>query len=716
MSAYLGDNTTGGTLAVTKSELLCDIPDCDHQEWTTTVSREERARIRELFRAFREMLAARNLKAGAISAALKRRHLGWGWSAKSLRQLFWAYRDGGYKPGDTRRLGATYRPGDWRILLREYKGRESKLPPEFIRWLTEQWTTFRGRQDCVLALHRHIVQEVWLRGDPVPGYGTIDDWCRRAGRARPNPVLIRKSELPEGWSADTFRRYLPKRKADRAQVAHGYLAAHAYQPDQVLTDRSPLLPLQFIYLDDSRPDFRCTWFGNGRGEIVYPLLVLGLDAASGVDVANVAKPRGLKSPEAEDALERKARHGVTQDMAVLVVLNTLRRWGLPPWPITFVHEHAAACIPSDVKHMLEEAYGDRIRFEATGIFKQRMMEYGFTDSGGAPYDKAPIEAFWRVLMTQLARLPGSTGPRHDTAPSDLQDVEKYTLGLLKQAGDAQDIIARLQVPLLEFSDAHTAIEDALRLLRFRTKHNLQGFDQVREWRPALDQGYQPWEKFLALPEAEQNAVATNDDKDAIITRLETPAERFVRLLGGVELTPVDEDLLTWIEGPRFPVTVRNGKVTVTRKEVANEALIFRETDHPLLDVEYEGAHFEAALTRDCSRIVLTSEGRVLGSVAQQGRVSRAEPDAVRREQGRIAHARRVDRERFAGYALGDTNDRLAVMRAHNAAVLADAPRIQAPRARLTSNPAAPDAATKRNNRRRSAQMAARVEQQLSETP
>lgn len=664
-------------LLATGERMLLDIPDADRAEWVNSVEEKERARVREIFRCFAEILAARSLHAGARTAALKRHHLGWGWSAKTLLVLFWAYRDGGHKPGDLRKAGPVYAAGDWRILLRDYKGAQERVPPEFIRWVGEQWAQFRGRTDCVRATYRHLVQEIWLKGLPVPGYGTIEEWSRRTGRARPHPLLVRPGELPEGWSEANLRRYLPRRQAVLQQVAHGYLAAHRAQPDQVLTDRSPLMPLQYVFLDDSRPDVRSLFVGpGGRGEIVYPLLVMGLDAASGVDVANCAKPRALKSPEAEDAAERKARHGVTQDMALLVVIETLRRWGLPPWPITFVHENAAACVPPEAKRMLEGVYGDRIQFEATGIFKEKMMAHGWGEQGGAPYDKAPIEAFWRILMTQIARLPGSTGPRYDTQPGGLKQIEKYTLGLVERAGGVAEVLARFSRPLLDFSEAHAAIEAALHLLRFRTAHKLQGFDRVREWRRSPADAYRPWSEFLALPEADQNAVSD------IIDRLECPAERFCRLLIGHPMTPVDDDLLVWIEGPRQRVRVRDGKITVRdTARFGDDDLIFRETDHPLLAAEHERRDFEAAISRDGARIVLTEEGRVLGSVAQQGRISRADTDAIHREQGRVRAARAADREQLRGYYLADTDDALAELRAKNAAVAATLPALAAPQER-----------------------------------
>jgi hypothetical protein len=656
--------------------LLFDVPDCDlNGEWKR-YDIDERSRVMELFECFKEMRRAKNLKAGAMSAAMRRAHFGWGWSAKALLNLYRAYSNGGHKPSDYRKLGPVFKAGDWRVLCRAYKGRETVLPEEFKRWLGEQLAQFKGRDDVASALRKHVIGEIWLKGFPVPGYGTVDEWCRRTGRARPHPLLCRDSELPEGWSIDTFRRALPQRETTRKQMAHDYLAAHRGQPDQVLTDRAPLLPLQFVFLDDSRPDFRCLYLSGGRGEIVYPLLVLGLDAATGVDVANVAKPRALKSPEAEDALERKARHGVTGDMSLHVVTGLLRRFGLPPWPITIVHENAAACVPAFEREAMRGLFGERIRFEATGTVKQRLTEYGFSESGGAPYDKAPIEAFWRLLMTQLARLPGSTGPRYDSAPSALKDQERYALKLLERAGGLESVIRKLDSGYLLFEDAHAAIEQALRLFRFRTNHALQGFTRVTEFRRSPAENYRPIAELPLLSAADQDAIARTQDKDAIISRLECPAERFCRLLQGVEMTPVDDDVLVWLEGPRFPVRVRDGKISLKREALGDDLAIFREVDHPLLCEENEGREYEAALPKDGGRIVLTDKGRILGSVTKQERVCRADVEAVRREQGRVAAARKADRVLLADYYLADTNTAVQQLRDRNEAVLAAAPAIE----------------------------------------
>jgi hypothetical protein len=696
-------------LLSTGQPMLLDIPDCDYDEWKHDVGRKERARLREIFCAFKEMLAARSIKAGAASAALKRHHLGRGWSAKSLKNLFALYRDGGYKPGDTRKQGPRFAAGDWRALLHAYSGIESAAPEEFKRWLCEQWAQFRGRTDCIEATWRHVVYQIWLKGKPVPGYGTIDDWCQRTGRARPHPDFVRNEELPEGWSLRTFRRHLPKRRVVQQQVAHGYLAAHNAQPDQVLTDRSPLMPLQYVFIDDSRPDFRCSWFGPGsKGQIVYPLLVMGLDAACGVDLGAVTKPRALKD---ESEAGGAKRHGVTQDMALRVVLSTLGEFGLPPWQMVFVHENAAGCVPAEARHALVEMYGDRIGFESTGIFRQRMLEHGFSEQGGAPWDKAPIESFWRLLMTQLARLQGATGPRYDTAPGELAQLEDYTLNLMKQAGGMESVFKLFESPLLDWPEADAAIMSALRMLRFRIGHKLQGFDRVREWRRSPADRYHPWKEFLALPVDEQNAIGASGDKGAIISRIESPAERFCRKLQGVQMTPVDPDFLAFVQGPREPVRVINGKIVVKRVALGDDAMIFREEDHPLLAEEYERRQLEGVILNGGERILLAEEGRILGAVAQQGRVVRG-TDAWRREMGRVAAARVADREHLRGYLLADTDAALADLRARNEAVLAS-PQLMAAAAApaIQTTAKKQSAADKARNKRLADHLAAKAASQ-----
>ena len=658
------------TLANGRS-MLFEIPPSDTAEFIA-LPPLERYRVLGLLRAFSEMCLASTIAVGAHRAAMTRRDIGRGWSAKSLQDLFRAYKSGGHRPGDFRKLGASFGPGDWRILVRDYKGKSAVLPEAFKSWLTEQWSQFRGRKDCIAALYRHVIHVVWLKGLPVPGFGTVDDWCKRTGRARPHPHLVRPGELPEGWSVSTFRRALPTRRSVRAQMASGYLLAHSFQPDQVLTDRSALMPLQFVIMDDHRADVKCLHFSDSRGEFVYPLIVAGVDACSAVDTAIVGKPRALKRAEQENEEETTKRHGVTQNMALLVVLNTLRTFGLPEgYPITFVHEKAAACVPAEAKRLLQEAYGDRIRFMATSTFEAKMMEHGFAESGGQPYVKGLVEVLWRILETQIARLPLATGPRYDDMPTEVKAAEKYTQQLLsKVVGSIEQALLKLTLPGLTFDQAFDAIQQALHMLRFRTNHKLQGFDRVREWRMSPAENYRPIGELHALPEQEQLNVQD------IIERLECPAERFVRLARSVQFSAVNENLLTYIAGTSRTVAVRDGKISIRDQEIGDDTYVFREENHPLLDEAAEGRIYDAVLAPDGSRIVLAKDGRLLGCVFRQERVNRADSRALHAEQLRVRLARVADREAFAQYALVDQDTAMERMRLQNAAVVAEAKALQ----------------------------------------
>ncbi|MFA5263218.1 MAG: hypothetical protein WC378_05285 [Opitutaceae bacterium] len=683
---------------------IFDVPVCDNEEWTHEVSEPERARVREVFRAFRDIASKKNNKAGAAYAAAKRRGMGRGWKAKTLADLYRAYTNGGHKPGDYRRVGAIYAAGDWRVLLRDWKPRESLVPEVFRRWLNEEFAQFRGRSDCARALWRHVIFDVWLKDKPIPGYGIASDWYREAGIARPHPQLVRPQELPSGWSESNFRRFLPKSQRIRKELAHGYLAAHGHQAHQVLTDRSEILPLQYVMLDDNRPDMRCVYFNNSAGEIVYPLLVLGLDVCSGVDLANCAKPRALQAREGDK------KHGVTQDMALLVLCNILRKWGLPPWPITFIHERAAACVSPEVKRQIEDVFGDRIQFMETNIYREKMTAHGFVESGGMPYMKAHLESFFRIFATQTARLPGSTGPRYDAAPRDGAAIESYTLKLLERAKGIESVIAQLKRPLLDFNEAHEAIEKALSLLRFRINHSLQGFSRVREWRRSTAENYQPWESFLALPADEQNAITD------LVDRLECPAERFCRLLSGVQMTPVDPNFLTWLAGPRHPkpVRIRDGKIRIDNDSHGDDKLVFWEPNCEILGEE--GEEFEAVISRDGNSIVLAKDGRVVGNVARQGLINFGDREARLQAAIEVHKTRTADREMLRGYYLAGTDEALADMRRHNEAVLANMPSLpatQRPR-QIASHRSKPTAAQTAQRADVNAQVAAAARAQAEE--
>ncbi len=129
---------------------------------------------------------------------------------------------------------------------------------------------------------------------------------------------------------------------------------------------------------------------------------------------------------------------------------------------------------------------------ATSTFEAKMMQHGFRETGGQPYSKALVEVLWRILETQIARLPLATGPRYDSMPTEVKEAERYTLSLINQIdGSMEQALSKLTLPGLTFEQAYDSVVQALRLLRYRTNHKLQGFDRVREWRMSQAENYRP---------------------------------------------------------------------------------------------------------------------------------------------------------------------------------------------------------------------------------
>lgn len=666
---------SAGPLARVQKMPLFEVPLHDTDEFLSCADAKDRARVRELFAAFRDIASRPTIKQGAAYAAGRRRHLGRGWEARTLKNLYSVYVNGGHKPGDWKKEGTLFEAGDWRCLLRAYKkgDGEGNLPQEFIDHWRSVLAEFKGRKDTVAAAYKRLIHEQWLAGVSIPGYGTIDEWCARTGRPHPNPFLVRPGELPESWSARNLRRYLPKRRATRAQLAHGVFAAHTHQPDQVLKDRSALRPFEFVYFDDLRVDKKSLWRGEGGPAICYPLKVLGLDAATGVDLVDIGKPQLVQ--------DDGRKLGITRNMTRYAIVEMIRRLGLPPWKMTIVLENAAAALTKEDRAILKDALGDRIEFEDTAVFRERMLERGFVEQHGCPWSKAPIEAFFRVLQTRIAHGAGTTGPRYDLDPGTLAAEEKYALSLLADAQAKPQLLDLFRFNLPTFDALDLSIGRALKLLRFRHDHALQGFDRVVEWRRNPQELYQPLDALRALPEAEQDTITD------IIERLESPAERFCRLLAGCnEFERPSDDMLTWLGADKFEVTVRDGKIAVKDSTRASVPMIFREAAHTLLEDACEGDTYQAALAADASYMVLGRDGQMLGSVSQQRRVSIADKEGLRAEAGRVRAARVSDRELIRGYTLRLDED-IASVRAHNEAVRKLAPTLpSAPSAPAVSAP------------------------------
>jgi hypothetical protein len=220
----------------------------------------------------------------------------------------------------------------------------------------------------------------------------------------------------------------------------------------------------------------------------------------------------------------------------------------------------------------------------------------------------------------------------------------------------------------------------------RSDHELEGWVKAgvtkKEWRlPRLpaeagsEPGWFPVEQFLALPEAQRQALAGQ-----IETRLVklSPAEVFQR--GQKQLQPVPLCLLPKLAGPAVGVvsTIRDGYVTVTDSEIDPDPMKFPAwNDGRKAGTPFEGRNGDEYLVYlnpfDPSRIILAhpKDNAFVAELPRQFAASWADVKAVEKQ---IGGATREMNERLRD--LGIRNIPRARKRAedtaHNAAVLESA--------------------------------------------
>ena len=131
----------------------------------------------------------------------------------------------------------------------------------------------------------------------------------------------------------------------------------------LLRDRSKLRFLDMITFDDVRIDNKCLVSMPGmKRQIGYPLGVLALDIATGCDIAHCVKPRIKREADA-------STFGIASEDVRYLILNIIETYGLPPYPITFVIENAAATLSRADELAITQTFGDRIRIHRCGLLK-----------------------------------------------------------------------------------------------------------------------------------------------------------------------------------------------------------------------------------------------------------------------------------------------------------------------------------------------------------
>ncbi len=506
--------------------------------------------------------AGHSLHAASRGVAAACGHLRRGLSAPTLRRKYTAYTEGGFHPNDRAQAGECFAPGDWRILVADYKG-PSAQPAAFVQEIKRA----AEEQQRSKTEAMRTIRERWAAGEEIPGYGTWIDWHRRLYPERPLPKVWPRNFFPPGWHPRNMGRYGPSRGA-RLVVTRGLAAARRHLAPPVQRDPSKLRPLELVVIDDFELDCLCVFRGDShhKPQVAPVAGLLAIDVATRRPLAWGLGPRLTREEKQADGTVRLVKSGVRSTVDVPHLLHQLfARHGLPPWQMTILCENKSAAIEENKTTARESAikliFDGRVRIERTGLIDHRTLANGFTEGGGKPWEKGWIESAFNSLWNIMGATAGYKGSNERlNGPGDLDDKLRVTKLLLGQ-GDRQlnlppEKLALLRTPFLSVEELEKTFVQALALREARTDHRYLGFDEVTEFLLEPGGEPQPFERLALVPIERQAGLE-------YIVRRECPAERWHRLMQGVACAPVQPAVLALLLLTPKPVTWRSNCVTFT---------------------------------------------------------------------------------------------------------------------------------------------------------
>lgn len=490
----------------------CPHPDRE-MDLFVTLPEEVRHEVDDLLSAFATMLAARSLRQGAQIAAREALARGREWSAERLRH----------------RLALYQKTQDWMCLVNRAKagvawqdGSTRGLPPEFVRFAAQRFAAFRRSTDGGRAAIRSI-KEQWRTGRdrdgrlaPIPGYGFWQDWWAKEFPGTPLPPV---APVPTGWSEDNIRRKARLAPAVKALCHEGIGAARKLIPGVART-RVGLRFLELIECDDVKVDFRV--FDPATGQVMDLWLLVARDKATGLLLGYGMRPARVR----EDGTQEHLR---LIDMKQLLG-GILERWGIPcGYVMTFQLENGTATLPVAVAQALGHTFNGRINV----VFARMIVgnsPVGYAERGkGNSNSKSSLESMNRMGHTDTADLPGQTGRRYDLRPADLGAREKEAVATWQTAAALPEHLrSKTGYPLLTLTQAREHLMRIFRMQNEREDHELEGFEQILEWRPNPSSAWAPANTAPAdLPPGAE-----------IRQRKERPSERAESLARGVRFDRV----------------------------------------------------------------------------------------------------------------------------------------------------------------------------------
>lgn len=614
----------------------------------------------------------------AHAALLARRDgLGRGWSKDGIYRRYRLFTDGGRKlDAQGNPDGPVFEPGDWRTLLRQYSCGKDGLPTEFVAYLVQLWSQTTREKDSFRGVCLRLYR-AWLADEEIPGYGHASAWYTERNRMMPYGNILRKQDLPDGWSecnlSRALKKALPRKSSRRAAQGQANRVAVRWG-EQLLRDRSQLKPLQLWTIDDVRLDVQARMFVDGKWQIVYVDALFALDVASGYVLAYGLKGMATRGDDTEAGRAAGTKMSIDSRDVRHLLTDVLKRFGLPPYKSTLLCEMATAKLSKDDEIAWTHLLGSQLEIEYTGMGRGQLLKSGFGEEFGRPQMKGYIEAFFRKVHTTLNHLPGTTGRRYELSRGDLPERIRYTQRLLKQAeariGEPlrpdHPIMAQLQVPLMSVEEINGVVGEIVHELNWRTGHNLQGFDMVTEYVDERGVWLKEEELYQLAPDARQQV--------QLHRRMEAPAERMQRLCRAIAapFEKLDPIVLAALYTEKRACTLRAGIVAIQDQRISSDRLVFACKDNSLDGYDGQDGALLAYVSPDYSHIVVAdrSSGAHLSTLWREQRVSLADTDAIGKRAGEVHRAQESELAHIRSY-LGEEETAFARMREQNDAVLSD---------------------------------------------
>jgi hypothetical protein len=454
-----------------------------------------------------------------------------------------------------------------------------------------------------------LLIEKLQKGEVIPGVDNGRPGTWRAVYRRLHPVTPDEEypedcpwttiDPPHGYTLQNFMLRAPAR-AEITGAVSGFKVL-AEQLPQVTRDWGKLMPLEEIVIDDVDLDVICCGTYGGRMQFVRVCALFLMDACS----RRIVGVKLIPQWEREDG----TTVGISRRDVQHAFLDFVSTFGWRKTGTRFVSENATAAFSDEFCELVEMVTNGGIKMDRSGLFNLKVLMDGYGETGGNPRGKSILERFFGYLAICLSDGLGATGGTYQRKPGDLTKRLQECRKLEKRLGDKTTPEELMEiVPVESLPELTTRILDTLHRIENRPKHNLQGFDRVRRWRPFVGGAWKAFDDPVMLKMLQtMGREAVNEmlkDKDLSEDRVETQTERWTRLYDKADIIRLDP--LSYFDLAMDRAKVKYAGVNVIKLSFKGAKIEFGGTRHNLqpgqeVEVAFNVDHLEmGAYLRDAT--------------------------------------------------------------------------------------------------------------------